>query len=292
MEVSSALLTLISCYPLIIRGSDLCDSFGPSDIDGASSLLNCAMKAERLGRGSIIYFNKSNLTCRTWSQCRYATGDGGCRSARFFRIEKGQEVTLLQTRAQSKVNPYDILMQTSTNSSFYEAAQLTSIYPYKSPLLAMQTRVPLEQVRLELFDASDSRVAYLTFSFRSGGRLEDASAWFAKDRLVSSSPWNINTLKSSSYNVFDLYYKDSYVIREFHINKNFGGCPSDVGVLSISVKGVCTWEQKSPSPVYVWSHHNGAAAKYDTNGKEAFKLALVGKIGTVDSRWFIREYRP
>ena len=291
MEASNILFAILLVNPLIVRAEDFCDSFGPSDIHGVSSLTDCLIKAERSGRGSIVYFNKSNRTCRTWSQCRYAIETGRTSCTRHFRIEKGQEIVLMQTRAESKVDPYEILIKAATNSSFVEASKLTSIYPYKSPLIALQKKLPLEKVRLELHDDNDVRVAYITFSFQAGGRLEDPSAWFAKNRLVASSPWNINILKSYSYNYFAFRYRAAYLVREFHINTKYEGCPGDVGILAIAVKTYCTWERKTYLPSYIWSHHNGTAANYNFYGKEAFKLSLIGVIGTVEPRWFMRNHK-
>ncbi|KAI8510957.1 hypothetical protein Bbelb_118730 [Branchiostoma belcheri] len=74
------------------------------------------------------------------------------------------------------------------------------------------------------------------------GTNTDKFNWFSKSRLLSS-PWN--DIDTEPQNYFSIEGAPQFK-RSFYINRNWGGCPHDVGWLVVADGGpyeICPWEQ-------------------------------------------------
>ena len=71
--------------------------------------------------------------------------------------------------------------------------------------------------------------------------------WFSAANVLES-PWqDILTAKKNYFSIGGPCYTTG--CRNFHINNVYGGCPADVGWLSVGESATCSWEKRFPAGV-------------------------------------------
>ena len=75
--------------------------------------------------------------------------------------------------------------------------------------------------------------------------------WFSQANILES-PWqDILTAKKNHFTIDGPCWKTG--CRDFHINQAYGGCPNDVGWLSVGDSATCSWERRFAAgvkPIY------------------------------------------
>jgi len=110
----------------------------------------------------------------------------------------------------------------------------------------------VDQVALVLYKGGH-RVAYVIFD----GRSSDVINWFHHDRVLTST-WRDLHASSSNYNYFSItgFVQQAPHKRRFYISKQHGGCPRDLGWLTVVDTPVgrrCPWEGDTPTPVFLYA---------------------------------------
>ncbi|XP_025104399.1 uncharacterized protein LOC112570229 [Pomacea canaliculata] len=118
---------------------------------------------------------------------------------------------------------------------------------YRSRLLDSWPSSALDKVKLAVYEGGVEK-AYMIFTGLGSNYIN----WFSADRLVESS-WK--DLKSSAHNYFSILgWSSGTDQRNFYVNRGHGGCPVDIGWLSIKDSGNhCPWETSHQIPAFVYS---------------------------------------
>jgi len=129
---------------------------------------------------------------------------------------------------------------------------------YRSRLLDSWPSAAIDQVKLVLYEDGEAK-EHLTFT----GTGSDVMSWFSQARLVESS-WT--DLKAAKSPLFFSIEGEKPNERRFYIELAHGGCPKDVGWLTVKDKtgDVCTWAKVNQAPAFLY-----APSTHDTHWDQA-----------------------
>ncbi|XP_011414076.3 uncharacterized protein [Magallana gigas] len=128
----------------------------------------------------------------------------------------------------------------------------------RSPFIDYWDCLKIKKVKFEL-KVRGKTVAFIEFDGRNSNYLN----WFHNSRILKSS-WN-DMHKSQTYNFFSID-KESRYYRHFFINKNYGGCPRDLGWLAVkdsaNFRGACGWDKHNSYPQFLYGR-NGKVTRWN-----------------------------
>lgn len=123
---------------------------------------------------------------------------------------------------------------------------------YRDPGINSWSHHNIKYVKVALYEGR-SEVAYVVFDAKAS----DSTSWFQSSNVIASS-WT-DVTSSGTYNFFSISGHASKH-RRFHINISYGGCPVDLGFLTVSDKetGGCQWDKHPKYPQFLYSKINSA----------------------------------
>ena len=185
----------------------------------------------------------------------------------------------MRTHGVTKVSPYWFFRFANASSEHMtiKEADAKRNVNFKSPLMATDAHQSLKAIYVELFDSAGRRKTHVGFRINPGESIKKGS-WFAKDRLISASPWSLNRMKKTKFNYFSIDgVKDVRTTRRFYINVSFGGCPNDRGFMAIIERPYCRWEKrKRYTPSYIWTSSGNTYGRYNYRTYEAAEFRMYG----------------
>ncbi|XP_061165137.1 uncharacterized protein LOC133174112 [Saccostrea echinata] len=109
----------------------------------------------------------------------------------------------------------------------------------------------VQKVKLELYTRG-TMVLQLIFDAENSNNTN----WFSNDRLLYSSYQDMH--RNSVYNYFSIrgFFEIGGIIRRFHINSKYDGCPGDIGWLTVVDSDPihrCSWESSLPFPQMLYA---------------------------------------
>jgi len=121
---------------------------------------------------------------------------------------------------------------------------------YRSRLLDNWPSASIDQVRLVLYENGVEK-EHVTFT----GTGSDYLSWFSQSRIVDSS-WT--DLKGASALNFFSIKGDETVKRRFFISHLYGGCPGDMGWMTVKdqTSDTCPWATVNHVPAFLYSPTN------------------------------------
>ncbi|KAL5007023.1 hypothetical protein ScPMuIL_015829 [Solemya velum] len=139
--------------------------------------------------------------------------------------------------------------------AFSEGCDKVYVHPgkhhFRSSLIDEWELLGIEQVKVELY--KNKKIAtYIVFN----GTDSNMFNWFHQSRILTSS-WSDLTV-GATYNKFSI---EGDMTRRFFINKQYGGCPNDLGWMSLLDPGKghgCDWDTQDSYPAFLHSTDNTA----------------------------------
>lgn len=149
-----------------------------------------------------------------------------------------------------------------------------------------QTPTPLTKICVQMLTGSvgaDLKLeAELCFRIEKNDSLPKGN-WFSKDRLVGSSPWDLDRMQKVTFKIFSI--DGNRKSRRFYPSQNNNGCGVTAGfMLTTDAVGRCSWE-KFPVPSrseyarYMWAVKDGRYGIWATQSHDADEFRLVGEDG-------------
>uniref|UniRef100_K1PQQ3 Uncharacterized protein n=1 Tax=Magallana gigas TaxID=29159 RepID=K1PQQ3_MAGGI len=157
--------------------------------------------------------------------------------------------------------------------------------------IAIAATYQYKVVKFELNVQGDT-VAFIEFDGRNSNFLN----WFHNSRILNSS-WtdsNIRTIMESfavdttnQKNIILIVImwkvKESRYYRHFFINKNYGGCPRDLGWLAVkdsaNFRGACGWDKHNSYPQFLYGRNGKVTRWNDMRFGKAEDLNIYVQMG-------------
>lgn len=237
-------------------------------VHGAPSKSFCIQQATLLRPASMRVF--VNGSCLMFDACRDT--DTSNETLPLYKPLGGPfaRQLLLRCHAKSNCDPYDFLTSGIANTvPLNEESMAGNTDSYKSPYTTKDPS-PYSNVQMVMMDDHAVIKVNLTFSMPSTGSILGGK-WFSKENLAAAMPWDVNDMKSRSYEIFSMVGVSGFNAR-FFTRTTGKRCDDIAGYTLVVPTSGCSWITSPNTKAYLWTGSGPAIFKIGHTMATEFRI--------------------